>query len=344
MNILIDIGHPAHVHLFKHFAWIMQKKGHHVFFTTREKEHEVYLLKKYGFNYKSFGKHYKSKKGKIWGLIKFNLQLLAFSLKYKPDIMISHGSIYAAQVSWLLRKPHISLEDTGNMEQIRLYKPFTKIILTSTSFKRDLGRKQIYYDGYHELAYLHPNLFKPDDSVLARLNIEKNQPYVIMRFISWEASHDMGHRGISKENKIRALNEFLKYARVFISSEGRLPDELEPYRFKIGPEYMHDALAFATLVYGESATMASESAMLGVPSIFLDNTGRFYTGELEDKYRLVFNFSESLEDQERSIQKAVEILKDITIREEWQQRRRKMLEDKIDVTNFMVWFVEHYSN
>jgi predicted glycosyltransferase len=41
MNILIDIGHPAHVHLFKNFAWIMQKKGHKTLFTAREKEHTI---------------------------------------------------------------------------------------------------------------------------------------------------------------------------------------------------------------------------------------------------------------------------------------------------------------
>ncbi|HLP62007.1 MAG TPA: DUF354 domain-containing protein [Candidatus Deferrimicrobium sp.] len=342
MKILIDIGHPAHVHLFKHLARLMLAKGHHVFFTVREKEHEVYLLKTYGFEYKSFGKHYQCKIGKAWGLLKFNLQLLAASLKFKPDILVSHGSIYAAQVSWLIRKPHISLEDTGNMEQVKLYKPFTDVILTSTSFKRDLGHRQLSYNGYHELAYLHPHFFRPDESVLVKLNVAKGQPYVVMRFVSWGASHDTGHPGISMNNKIRALRKFLKYARVFISSESKLPPELEPFRFEIGPEYMHDALAFATLIYGESATMASEGAMLGVPAIYLDNTGRYYTRELEEKYRLVFNFSESLEDQERSIRKAVEILKDTTVREKWQQRRREMLAEKIDVTSWLAWFLEHY--
>jgi hypothetical protein len=28
MNILVDIGHPAHMHFFKNFLWDMQKKGH----------------------------------------------------------------------------------------------------------------------------------------------------------------------------------------------------------------------------------------------------------------------------------------------------------------------------
>ena len=38
MNILIDIGHPAHVHMFHFFAIEMQKRGHQVLFTCRDKE------------------------------------------------------------------------------------------------------------------------------------------------------------------------------------------------------------------------------------------------------------------------------------------------------------------
>ena len=152
MKILIDIGHPAHVHLFKNFAWIMQEKGHKVFFTTREKEFEIDLLTKYGFEFTSFGKKYKSTLIKIFGLFQFDLKMLLAAIRFKPDIFLSHGSIYAAQISWLLRKPHVSFEDTFNFEQINLYKPFTSVILTSTYKHPPLGRKNIKYNGYHELA------------------------------------------------------------------------------------------------------------------------------------------------------------------------------------------------
>lgn len=45
MRVLIDIGHPAHFHLFKHFAWKMEEKGHKILFTCRDKEFVIYLLK-----------------------------------------------------------------------------------------------------------------------------------------------------------------------------------------------------------------------------------------------------------------------------------------------------------
>ena len=342
MNIQIDIGHPAHVHIFKNFAWEMQSKGHKIFFTCREKEFEIFLLKKYGFQYKSFGKKFSSTIGKLWGMLVFDIKEFIAGIKFKPDILLSHGSIYAAHAAFLLGKPHISFEDTFNFEQIRFYKPFTKTILTADYEHPLKGEKIIKYAGYHELAYLHPNRFTPDKFVLKELGVEENEKYVIVRFVSWNASHDLGHMGISYENKLKAIEEFSKYAKVFVSAEGGLPQSLEKYRINIKPHRMHDALAFAGMIFGESATMVSEGVCLGIPGIYLDNTGRFYTKEEEEKYKMCFNYSESREDQQKAIQKGCELLKKEGAIIEWKEKRESLLNDKIDVTSFLVWFIQTY--
>ena len=93
MRILIDIGHPGHVHLFKNFARYMIEKGHEVLFTCREKEFEVFLLKKYGFEYRSFGRKYRTTFGKFFGLIKFDILETLTALKLKPDVFLSCGSM-----------------------------------------------------------------------------------------------------------------------------------------------------------------------------------------------------------------------------------------------------------
>jgi len=41
-------------------------------------------------------------------------------------------------------------------------------------------------------------------------------------------------------------------------------------------------------------------------------------------------------------QKIEELLSMRNLKQEWQKRRQKMLADKIDVTAFLVWFVENY--
>lgn len=340
MKILIDIGHPAHVHYFRNFSKIMQQRGSEVLFTCRNKEVTVQLLQHYELQYINFGKNFTNIIGKCWGMLYFTVKIFLISLKFKPDVFIN-ASMYSAIVSKILRKYHISIEDTFNMEQIRLYRPFTDCILTGSYPHRNLGEKEINYDCYQELFYLHPNRFIPNDEVLNILEVNRDDKYVIIRFVSWNASHDVGHKGISLENKIKAVEKFEKFAKVFITSELELPDRLKKYKIKIPPHMMHDALAFATLFYGESGTMASESAVLGTPAIFLDNTGRKYTDDQEKKYSLVFNYTESEEDQLKSISKGIDVLKDNNSEDLYVQRREKLLEDKIDPTDFLVWFVEN---
>ncbi len=342
MKLLIDIGHPADFYLFHILAKDLKTKGHFVRFTCREKECTVDLLKYYNLPFTSFGHSFKTSLGKIWGLLVFNSKMLKALLQIKPDITLGHGSFYAAQMSWLLGIPHISMEDTGNMEQVRLYKPFTKAILVPESFQKKLGSKQIAYKGNHELAYLHPKRFTSDPSILDELQIKPGESYVILRFVAWNASHDKGHQGMSLKNKLKAIELFSKHSRIFISSEAALPEELEKYRLTTKPAQLHDVIAYSSLLFGESATMASEAAVLGVPGIFINNTSICYTHEEEGKYGLVFNYTESEEDQEKAIHKGLELLTTAGIKEEWAMRRQKMLNDKIDVTSFLVWFVENW--
>ncbi|HQH18293.1 MAG TPA: hypothetical protein PKZ43_01965, partial [Bacteroidales bacterium] len=108
------------------------------------------------------------------------------------------------------------------------------------------------------------------------------------------------------------------------------------------PHRMHDAIAFSAMLLGESSTMSEEAAMLGVPSVYLFNNSTFYTQHLEKDYGLIFNYSESEEDQQKAIQKGIELLQTSGLKEEWKKRRDKMLSEKIDVTAFMVWFIENY--
>ena len=343
MKVLVDIGHPAHVHYFKNFAILFERKGHEVLFVARNRKIIFSLLEHYNLKYiiRNSGKN--TLLGKLMCLPFIVLQIIIISKQFKPDIFLSFTSIYAAQASKIVKKPHIGFDDTEHAKyQQFLSNRFTNNIITPSCFYKKYGKKQIYFNGYMELCYLHPNYFTPDPSILKILGVNKNEKYVIMRFVAWNASHDVGHSGLSLEMKRKAVKELSKYAKVFISSEGDLPEDLKKYQIKIPPERMHDALAFATLLYGESATMASECACLGTPAIFHDNNGRGYTDEEEKKYGLVFNYSESLEDQEKSLQKALELLNTPNLKQEWQKRRKKMLSDKIDVTAFMVWFVENY--
>ena len=346
MNILIDINHPAHVHMFRCFAHEMITRGHNVLFTIRDKEFEKKLLDSEKLPYVNLGR---KRSGKISRIL-FNLhcewRVFRIALKFKADVLLSHGSIVAAHVAYVLRKPSIAFEDTFNMEQVRMYVPFTSVILTSDYEHPIKEDKVIKYPGYNELLYLHPNRFEPisRDEICRLLGIKVSDRYVLIRFISWHATHDKGHKGVTFENKLKAVQQFSRYAKVFISSESALPTELEKYKLPTSPELIGSVLAHSTLVFGESATMVSEAAMLGVPGIYIDNTGRYYTRDLQQKYGLCWCYTESKSDQLAAINKAVELLSMDPNKLEalMGDASKKLLSEKIDVTAFLTWFIENY--
>lgn len=342
MKILIDIGHPAHVHYFKNFIRIMQFKGHEVIVSARNKDIALELLSNANISFLNRGEGRKTLLGRFFYLIKADILLFNLAREVKPDICLSFGSPYLAHASKLLGIPHIAFADTEhNTLKHKITNPFSDVVLTPSAYRTAGFEKQIKFDGYMELCYLHPNRFSPNREVLKKIDLHPDEKYSVLRFVSWEAIHDKNHRGFSKEQKIKVVKELEKYGRVFVSSESELPAELRQYKFELPVHEMHDFLAFADLMYGESATMASESAVLGVPAIFHDDTGRGYTDEQEKKYNLVYNFSGSQDDQHKSLQKAIAIFS-VDSKNHYQEKRQSMLNEKIDVTALMVWFVENY--
>ena len=58
MNILIDIAHPAHVHLLRNFYKEMTDKGHRVIVTVKDIPAAMQLLDLYKIPYIFLGKKY----------------------------------------------------------------------------------------------------------------------------------------------------------------------------------------------------------------------------------------------------------------------------------------------
>ncbi len=337
MNVIIDVNHPGHVHLFKNFAKMAAKEGWKVLFTAKDKEVTLDLLKADQLNYKCLGKHYTGKTGKIFSLFYHVFRLFWISLFFRADVFLSHGSVPASWVSFLLRRKYISFEDTGNMEQIRLYKPFAHTIFTTEAFKQNYGDIQIRYKGFHEIAYLHPNYFKPNKDIFNFLGISEGEKYFILRFVSWGASHDVGQKGLKDSDKEEIVTLLSQHGNVFISSEAALPDSLLKYKIKIPADKMHDALAFAHFFVGEGATMASECAMLGTPAVYI-NSMIAETIDEQQEYGLLYHFTSS----NGVLNKIKELLDNTNLKEEWQQKRMNLLNDKIDVSEFTFWYVKNF--
>jgi uncharacterized protein len=338
MKIFVDIGHPAHVHYFRNFIRLMQEKGHEFFISARDKEVSLTLLDKYRIPYFNRGRGSSSIFGKAAYLVKADWDLYNEARKFNPDLFLSFASPYAAHAAKFLGKRHISFTDTENARLgILSFAPVTECILTPVSFEKEFGQKQIFFKGFMELCYLNPNYFKPEESVLSGIGISVNESFCVLRFVSWGANHDLGQSGIPDNIKAELVFELSKRMKVLISSESPLPPEIAKYKIQVSPEKIHDVLSFASLYIGEGATMASECAMLGTPAIYV-NTLTAGTIKKQESYGLLshhWNF-------DKVMHEAFEIINMADRKEEFQRRRHKMLCDQIDVTAFMVWFIENY--
>jgi hypothetical protein len=221
----------------------------------------------------------------------------------------------------------------------RITNPLINCKLTAYSYEKEFKKNHFRYKGNIELFYLHPQLFKPNPNILANLGVKKDEKYVIIRFVSWDAHHDVGHAGLSPVFKKKLVNKLANHARVFITSENKLPPELEPFRIQIPIEQMHDALAFAHLYIGEGGTMASEAACLGTPSIYINELDMGYIRE-EVKYGLLKNFRNS----DNVLSTAIEIIKDNKAKEKGILHYKNFISQQINVTEFTKWFIENYPN
>lgn len=339
MKVMVWVGHPKHVHFWKNIVRGLISHGHEVKILAVEKDITWYLLNAYNLEYEAVGKNYNGLMKKAYGLIKNDFTALRIAKSFNPDILVSGISL--SHVSRLIKKPCITLTDTENARlAYQLSVPFSDCILTPSCFKGAIhSKKHVKYNGYEELAYLHSNYFNPDPSILDYLDIKEKEKFIVMRFVSWKASHDKGDIGFT--DKIKLVESLQTYGKVLISSEATLPEELEKYKINIPSEKIHHLLYYSDLHIGESSSMAAESAILGTPSIFVSTSRRGFTDDLEHN-DMLYSFSDPINAQENALNKAIELLADKNTKNKWQQKRSKLLSEKINVTKFMIDFIERY--
>jgi len=272
VRILLDIGHPAHVHYFKNCIRLLGARGHEFLVVARDNDVIHELLRRNDIPFVNRGKGGFSIPGKMVYIARANYVLMREALRFRPDLMLSVASPYLAQVGWMLRIPTVTLDDTeGAMLGRMLYLPFTTMVLTPDTYRKSLGSKQIRVNSSLEMCYLHPAYFPAPGDMHAELGLKPDELYAIVRLVSWKAVHDRGHRGLSPDRVRQVCAELSRHCRVFISSEAPIPPGLKSMQFPLPPDRLHAALSGASLYVGEGATMAAEAAMLGVPSCYVSS-------------------------------------------------------------------------
>jgi predicted glycosyltransferase len=344
MNILIDVGHPAHVHLFANAANIWKEHNHQVLFTIRNRKMVPELLQALQFQYEIASTPRSGLFGQAWELAEHDWNVLRYAIRFKANVLIG-TSVSIAHVSKIINARSIifSEDDADYAIPFKyLAYPFADGIVVPSSLRDKKTSKYHTYEGYQELAYLHPNRFTPDPNIFKELGLSKHENFFVLRLISFKAYHDGGHKGLSRDAKHRIIKLLSKHGRVFISDEGEINDEFRQYQFPIPPHRIHHALYYATMLISDGQTMTAEAAVLGTPAIRCSTHlgWESYIEELEKKYGLVYSFLP--DDEEAMISKISEILEIPDMKSEWANRRDKMLSEKIDLTPWMVDLVENF--
>ena len=341
MKVLFCINTPAQAYTWQHIVENLIRKGHKVRISARDYGSTARIFKTAGLpvhTFRPITRHYL----RLFNIIVHIQNGLKASKGFTSTIIVGFGCDVAI-IAALIRRPCLVFTDSEPIPlQHILTRLFASVIITPSCFNKELGKKHIRIKGYKELAYLHPNSFKPDSSILKELGLAKYEKYVILRFNVFDAFHDIGKHGFTVADQSSLVQELSKYARVFISPEGPLAEELEGYRLSIPYERIHHALYYAQLLVTDTQTMTTEAAILGTPAVRFnsfvgsDDMGNFT--ELEEKYGLIYSFREA----DRAIQKAIELIQQPDLKEQWAKKQQKLLTDTIDVTQFMVDFIENY--
>jgi uncharacterized protein len=349
LKILFFLAHPAHYHLFKNSIRDLKRSGHEIVTIIKSKDVLERLLIEDNIPYRNLQIKEKKSRSKylvmlnsIAGLLLRDIRLFKIVFYNRPSLMIgTEWSI--VHVGKLLKIPSILVneDDTTATPENKYFYPFATTLLLPSCCDQGLWLdKRVTYNSYHELAYLHPSVFIPDENVVRNFNSTLS-PYAIIRLVKLTASHDINMNGLNESLLDQIIAKVSKKMTVFICSEKPLAERYIQYQLKLNPVEIHHALYYAKLFVGDSQTMAAEAGVLGTPFIrYNDFVGKIgYLEELENKYNLGFGFPikkyrEMLDKIDKILSGEPEL--------EWKEKRDRMLNEKIRLSDFLTWFIGNY--
>jgi predicted glycosyltransferase len=340
MRLLFDVLHPAHVLFFRPLADHVRAEGGEVLFTAREKDVTLQLLEAYELPHEVLTQIGGGPLGLAREMAVRTAKLILRVRSFKPDLLLGIMGPVIAPVSRLTGVPSWVYYDTETATATnRFVYPLCHRLFVPVSYSGTLPSKAERYPGYHELSYLHPSRFTSDPTVREEAGLGSDEDFAVVRFVSWEASHDLGDTGFS--DHVGFVQRLSAKIRVVITAERGVPPSLAHLVTPIRPERIHSLLSEATLYVGEGATMAAEAAVLGTPAIFVHTARLGYMQELEDRYSLIWNTPE----QERAEHLIDELLADRSATSAlFSERRSAMLDERIDVGSWLIEQVTAHSS
>lgn len=286
LRILVDIVHPADVLFFARPIRFWQARGDELLVLSRHKDVTCELLDEFGIAHVPITTASKGLLGLGSELLQRGFATWQHARRFRPDVMVGFGGVSISHAGKLLGIPALSFYDTEEATlQARVTWPFITHVFVPKSYRSELPKGRFTrVPGMKELSYLHPDGFSADMGKAIAAGLDPNCDNFLIRVVSWDANHDFGKAGWDEET-LRSVIAHLP-GKVHLSSERPLSEDLEKYRYRGALSQVHHLMSFCRLVVVESATMAAEAAILGVPTVFSGDF-RGYIEELESSGLLV---------------------------------------------------------
>jgi predicted glycosyltransferase len=283
MKVLVDIVHPADVLFFKRPIEAMLARGDELRILSRAKDVAGDLLDRFRFEHTVVSRVGRGMVGLGFELLRRDFAVLRVARRFRPDVMTGFGGVAVAHVGALLGIPSCAFYDSETARlQTRLAWPFISHLTVPESYRGPVpSGRTAYIPGTKELSFLHPAVFRPDPAMARAAGWQQGCDNFLVRIVAWHANHDLGKAGLDPALVRVIVHRLSSLGKVHISAEGPLPGDLEPYAFRGDPGAIHHLMAHCRLLVGESATMAAECAMLGVPAIYAGHDFPGYILELE---------------------------------------------------------------
>ncbi len=354
MNVLFSLNHPAHYHMFKYLAKMLQADGHETQFIISNKDVLEDLLKEDNVPYIKLQQRRNRKKNVlsvmlngIIDMLEKDFLLLKHVRRSRPDIMLG-TDISIGHVSMLTQIPSLFFNEDDyeiNKAACILSYPFVSGIIAPDvcNVGKLFKRKKISYCGYQKLAYIHPNYFNADRQIVIQ-NVGKEDSFFIIRLVSLTAGHDISgkHCGLDNDTLAQLISILEPKGKVFISSERALPKEFHDYQLNVSPSKIHHLMQYATLFIADSQSMCFEAGLMGVPYIrFNDFVGKISVlNQVENKYHLGYGVKTTEVDKLLELSRT--LIEQPDLKEQWKQKKNHLLKEKINVNLFWKWLIENY--
>jgi len=352
-KFLFFFVHPSKYYLFRYTINNLKQAGHKVDIVIIKKDVLEDLIIQEGWEYTNIfpeGRRSQSKNSFsiLWktgiNFIKTVYRLRRYTRGKKYDLFITDDCLTIT--GWFRNVPSIMFidDDLSTIPENKVLYSFADKIISpvNTELGKD-NNKKMPVRSYKELAYLHPDYFKPDIELIKSFNPELN-PYILIRLVSLTAAHDRKKKGISDMQLLQLIDLLKVKFTVYITSEKPLANGFEVYRLKVKPEHMAHVLYFAEMYIGDSQTMSSEAALLGTPAIRCnDFVGKITVmDEKEYLHGILRNFRP---DEFDKLYATVQTFINTTgLKDEWRSKRDSMLVKMEDINVFILETLLRFSN